>query len=180
MTMMSGMRRGMTADVMNPRDVTMGENLAWLASRDPSARLVVWGASSHFVRDRTGIDGDPAPLMVPAGHVVASRLPGEVYGVMFLAAEGQFGTARSAGSPRAPVDPPDPTTLDGLFAATDIERGFLDLRRLPAGGAWLDAPLTARPLGYAPMTTTWPKHFDGVVFIRRMSPSVPVVTGSAR
>ena len=122
-----------TPQVFNRRDSVMAANFAWLARRDPRRKIVVWGATSHFVRNRTGIDGDPAPNMVPAGHLISEQFEDQVYTI-----------------------------------------GFLDLRRIAPGGEWLETPLVARPLGYAPMKTVWPRHLDGFVFTRTMTPSTPV------
>ena len=168
------------ASVMNRRDSVMGENLAWLAKRNPGRRVVVWGATSHFVRNRTGIEGDPAPNMVPAGHVVSRSLPNEVYTIAFMGAEGEQGTARRGSAPPTAIPPADSNSLDGLLRDTGMERAFLDLRATARGGEWLHEPIVARPLGYAAMRTVWPNHVDGIFFIRRMTPSTPVVTAPSR
>lgn len=178
MRAMSEAKPGMLppAGVMNRRDSVMGENLTWLAKRYPNRRIVVWGATSHFIRNRSGIEGDPAPNMVPAGHVVSMKLPNQIYTIAFMGVEGEQGTARRGAAPPAPIPPADSASLDGLLRDAGVERGFLDLRAIPRGGEWLGAPLVARPLGYVPMRTVWPNHVDGIFFMRRMAPSTPVVT----
>jgi erythromycin esterase len=161
--------------VMNRRDSVMAANLAWLAARDPKRKLVVWGASSHLLHARTGIENDPAPAMVPAGDVIARALPNDVYAIGFLAAEGEFGLARVGTSvPRQPIPPADSGSLDGLWRDAGHAYAFLDLRAIPAGGDWLRQPIVARPLGYGPMRAVWPRHFDGLVFTRTMTRSMPV------
>jgi erythromycin esterase len=163
--------------VMNRRDSVMAANLAWLAARDPKRKLVVWGASSHLLHARTGIEGDPAPGMVPAGDVIARALPNDVYAIGFLAADGEFGLARVGTTvPRQAIPPADSGSLDGLWRDAGHEYAFLDLRTIPAGGEWLRQPIVARPLGYGPMRAVWPRHFDGFVFTRTMTRSVPVVS----
>lgn len=169
-----------SADVMNRRDAIMGENLAWLASQKPQRKIVVWGATSHFIRERTGIEGDPAPNMVPAGHVAAARLKGQVYTIGFIGTEGEQGTSRRGSAPPSAISLPDSLSLDGLFRATTLDHAFLDLRKVARGGAWLGEPLVARPLGYSPMRTKWPRHLDGIFFIRRMTPSTPVISDPSR
>jgi len=165
-----------TPQVFNRRDSVMAANLAWLGRRDPARKIIVWGATSHLVRNRTGIEGDPAPNMVPTGHLVAEQFKDQVYAIGFLAAEGEMGMARrGTKTPRAPVEPADSSSLDGLWRDSGQALGFLDLRRIPKGGEWLAAPLSSRPLGYAPMKTVWPRHLDGFVFTRTMTPSTPVL-----
>ena len=161
-------------EVFNRRDSVMAANLLWLARERPERKVMVWGASSHFIRNRTAIEGDPAPNMVPAGHLVSEGLGPDVYILGFLAAEGEIGFANpGTRTPRQPVPSADSTMLDGLWARTDQDAGFLDLRARRPGDDWLHRPVTARPLGYAPMTAVWPDHLDGLVWIRRMTPSTP-------
>lgn len=170
-------RSAPTPGVLNQRDAVMGENLIWLARRYPARKIVVWGATSHLVRDRVGIEHDPAPQMVPAGHVLEQAFPGEVYTIGFLGVTGEFGISRRGTAvPRSSVPQADSASLDGLWRETGQELAFLDLRTIPPGGEWLRTPLIARPLGYAPMRTTWPRHLDAFFFIRQMTPSTPIVT----
>ena len=165
-----------TPEVFNRRDSVMAANLAWLAHRNPQRKIIVWGASSHLIRNRTGIANDPAPNMVPTGHLIAKAMHDDVYMIGFLAAEGELGMARRGTStPRAPVESADSASLDGLWRDSGHRYAFLDLRHLPSGGEWLNEPIVARPLGYAPMKTVWPRHLDGFVFTRTMTPSVPVL-----
>lgn len=171
--LMNGMQ---TAEVFNRRDSTMAENLTWLAQRNPSRKIIVWGASSHLIRNRTRIDGDPAPGMIPAGHRIGEAFPAQVYSIAFLAAEGEMGMARRGTAiPRQPVPSADSASLDGLWRDSGQSLAFLDLRNLAADGLWLNSPLVARPLGYQTMTAAWPRHFDGFFFTRTMSPSTPVL-----
>ncbi|MGD8279399.1 MAG: erythromycin esterase family protein, partial [Gemmatimonadota bacterium] len=164
--------------VFNRRDAVMGENLDWLARREPARRMVVWGASSHFIRNRTGIENDPAPSMVPAGHVISTALPDDVYTIAFIAAEGEMGMARRGTAvPRQPIADAPAGSLDALWRESGQALAFLDLRDLPQGGEWLLQPLVARPLGYGVMRTRWPDHLDGFVFTRTMTPSTPILTG---
>jgi erythromycin esterase len=163
-----------TPEVFNRRDSVMAANLAWIVRQAPTRKVIVWGATSHLVRNRTGIQNDPAPGMIPMGHHISEAFPGDVYTIGFLAAEGEMGMARRGTSvPRSPVASADSASLDGLWRDSGQSLGFLDLRSVPKGGEWLNASLSARPLGYVAMTTTWPRHLDAFVFTRTMTPSTP-------
>lgn len=163
--------------VFNRRDSVMAANLVWLAKRDPKRKIIVWGASSHLVRNRTGIENDQAPGMIPTGHLASVALPGQIYTIGFIAAEGEMGMARRGTAvTRAPVESADSASIDGLMRDAGLSLAFLDLRHIAKGGEWLETPLVARPLGYAPMTTSWPKHLDAFLFTRTMTPSTPVLT----
>src|SRR5262249_54080244 len=69
-------------------------------------------------------------------------------------------------------------SLEDLWGATTQHVSFLDLRRIPAGGEWLQAPLVSCSLmDYEPfMTADWSKILDAVVFIRKMRPSTLVAS----
>jgi len=45
---------------------------------------------------------------------------------------------------------------------------------LPPGGRWLQEPQYARPLGNNWKHYVWPKHFDGLFFIRNIDPSIRI------
>ncbi|NOT08646.1 MAG: erythromycin esterase family protein [Gemmatimonadales bacterium] len=168
-----------TAAVANQRDSVMADNLFWLATRHPSRRIVVWGATSHLVRNRQAIENDAAPRMIPAGHRLAQALPGQTYTIGFLAAEGAFGMARiGTAVPRQEIPPPESGSLDALWRDSGQRFAFLDLRALPSGGEWLLQPIVARPMGYGATRAIWPNHVDGFIFTRRMAPSTPVRTTS--
>jgi erythromycin esterase len=165
-----------TPQVFNRRDSVMAANFAWVARQDPKRKIIVWGATSHLVRNRTGIENDAAPGMIPAGHLIAEQFADQVYAIGFIAAGGEMGMARRGTStPLAPVPEADSASLDGLWRDSGQSLAFLDLRRSSKGDAWLGTPLVARPLGYAPMKTVWPRHLDGFVFTRTMTPSTPVL-----
>jgi hypothetical protein len=61
-----------------------------------------------------------------------------------------------------------------MMNAAGLTDAFLDLRSRPSGGAWLDAPVLARPLGYSEMTAIWPDQLDGIIYNRVMQRSTPV------
>jgi erythromycin esterase len=169
-----------TPEVFNRRDSVMAANLAWLARRYPNRKIVVWGATSHLVRNRQALENDAAPGMIPAGHLAWQALGREVYAIGFLAAGGEMGMARiGTAIPRRPIPEADSTSLDGLWRESGQPLGFLDLRALPTGGEWLREKLVARPMGYGPVRASWPEHLDAFVFTRTMTPSTPVRTAAA-
>lgn len=78
------------------RDEQMGENLVWLATtRYPSAKIVVWAAKYHILRNV----GDVAPLGNPGfysgvttmGDVVHAAFGDDVYILGFTAYAGEWG-----------------------------------------------------------------------------------------
>ena len=161
---------------MAPRDRQLGANAVALA-RDRST--VVWAASSHAVRRLPAVDTmDPEWAYdgaVTMGDGLAGAF-GEAYRVVaFTACGGAYGAA-PIGLDEATIGAPTAGSLEALVCAAPFETAaYLDLRRLAGedGGAWLSAPLVARPLGYAEMRASWPLVLDGLVVVREMTPSTP-------
>ena len=163
-----------------PRDRQMGKNLAYLVCDVyPDSRAVVWAASSHAVRRLAAVD----PLdewsydeAVTMGDVASASL-GDAYRVVaFTACGGEWG-APALDLPDEPIPPPTPGSLEALVCAAPFEEAaFLDLRALAQTetGAWLYAPLLARPLGYGEMRASWPLVLDGLVVVREMTPATAV------
>ena len=101
------------------------------------------------------------------GDVLRRALKDAVYTISFTAYRGSAGT---------PFQKPfvlkegAPGTLDRLFHDAGAPYSFLDFRSLPKAH-WLRSPLIARPFGNSPMLTSWPNHFDALVFTDVMYPS---------
>lgn len=162
-----------------PRDRQMGENLAYLA-RQTAAPLVVWAASSHAVRRLAAVDNlDPAwsyDDAVTMGDAASAALGDGYRAVAFTACGGAWGAA-PLGLPVEAIPPPSPGGLEALVCAAPFETAaFLDVGALAQteAGAWLNAPLLARPLGYAEMRAGWPLVLDGLVVVRTTAPATAV------
>ncbi len=160
----------------NLRDMAMADNLMWLAREaHPQRKIIVLAATGHIIRNPQMIDTMMPERPYPAGqttmgHLVSQALGTAVYSVGFTAYEGHYG--RLGDEPTA-IAPPARGSLEDLWGATTQQNAFLDLRRIPAGGEWLQAPLISRPLGYLPVMTDWSKTLDAMVFTRTMRPVRP-------
>jgi erythromycin esterase len=158
----------------NLRDQQMAENLAWLATTAyPHRRIIVWAASFHIMSNQQTIIGEsgesPYTNTRTMGHELRSHIdPRHVFTIGFTASEGQAGAWMR---PARTLPAPTGGSLEDVFARTGQENFVLGLRDLDADGGWLASPLTASPLGYAPMTADWTRVFDAMVFNRVMYPS---------
>ena len=164
----------------NMRDAAMADNLIWLAREAfPRRKIIVWAATSHNIRNPHLIEiGNPElsyATRTTMGHLVWQAFGDAVYNVGFTAYEGSVGWANNdlGWFPSGPITlrPPSPDSLEGLWGETRHDNALLDLRRLPAGGDWLRAPLVSQPQGYAPELADWSQVLDAMVFTRTMRPS---------
>jgi len=172
-------RPGTTVDpaIQNVHNRQMAENLLWLLNeRHRTEKVIVWSTSIHVARDLGRLQtGDPelrerlGELSV-LGEAVARALGDDLYALAFTAATGRKGTV--FGRP-VPLLTPTAGSFEDLMAKTGLEAAFVDLRTLPQrrGGGWLGAPLIARPLTFVELMGVWPRHLDGLVFLRELEPA---------
>lgn len=158
----------------NLRDRQMAENLLWLANRHPGRKIVVWSLTVHLARDVDRlVTGDPAlrarlGRMSGVGDLVAAALGDAAYVLAVTAAEGAKGTPFRAPSP---LLAPTRGSFEDLMTRAGFAMAFVDLRRLAAGGEWLGRPLVAKPVSYVELLGRWPRHLDGLLFLRAMAPA---------
>lgn len=171
--------QSMSPEVTNIRNRQMAENLLWLAEqRYPGRKIVVWSTSVHLARDLrsldTGRDRETAARFerfVTVGDILQDALGDEAYTIAFTAFQGHTG-----GPFRQPYPLLVPTvgSFEELMARTGLEAAFVDLRGLRAAGldgSWLAGPLIARPLSFKELRGSWPRHLDGLVFLRTLDSS---------
>jgi erythromycin esterase len=154
-----------TLDQVMLRDIPMGENLVWLArERYPRRKIIVWAASFHTMRNLHVMDPGLKDVRL-MGDVVWDAFGEETYGIGFTAYQGARG---EVGRPGTPIAPADADSLEGLWGATAQSNAFLDLRKVPAGGDWLDQPIVSTLFMGRPYPLHHRKLFDAAFFIRTM------------
>jgi erythromycin esterase len=164
------------------RDAQMAKNFLWLLKEKyPNRKVIVWAASYHTMRNPMGIDWmvekdggvkreAKYATTVTFGHEVYKVIGKDVYSVTFTAANGewklmQFEQANRLRGPRK-------GSLEEMFTDAGLTNAFLDLTSSTAGGDWLRKQrLVMRSMGYQDMEAVWPDVFDGVIFIKTMTPS---------
>jgi erythromycin esterase-like protein len=138
-------------------------------------KVIAWGATSHFVHDAHTINTIGARFVgqdryVATGHHLRAALGTDSYAVGFLAAEGTYGWPERATPAAIPLPPAG--SIEALWARTNVNLGFIDLRHLTGSGSWLRGPLQAGFMGYAPYRADWTRVLDGMFFTRTMTPSI--------
>lgn len=172
----------------NARDKQMAKNFLWLAKEKyPKRKIVVWAASYHTCRSPKDIDwlveqdgggvkreAKYAKTETFGDEVCKDKEVGkEVYSVAFTAAEGEWKLMQAKAANK--LAGPRGGSLEDLMTKAELTNAFLDLKNPAAGGEWLKKQRwTMRPMGYANMEALWPRSFDGVVFVKTMTPSESV------
>jgi len=158
------------AELINRRDHAMGNSLVWLAREGhPTRRIIVWAATGHTMRTPQEIGGE----FVSMGHWAWQALGSDIFNVAFTSCQGEYGWFSEETSHA--IEPPPADSLEGLWAASSRQDGFLDLRAASEASQWLRTPLLGRiagPQGFA--RVDWTRIVDALVFIRTMTRSTRV------
>lgn len=167
-------------DAQNLRQRRMAENLLWILNeRFPDRRVVAWCPNQDLLRDlraiETGKEDFDFSRFETFADPVFEALGDAAYSVAFTAIGGVAGVVAAAPTPLA--DAPEGSLEARCGAAfPDAAQVLLDLRssrgdpEAPDASPLL-APRAARPIGYEPVTASWPRHVDALFVIREMTPS---------
>ena len=130
---------GWTRYATQVRDRTMADNLGWVLSRlGPRGRVLVFAASGHLASTVVQVPTQPTREMIPLGKYVKERFGSDFINILNLVANGEI--AYCSANPRRlmPLKPPPESAVETLFAAVNVSRYVLDLRRAPPGvSSWL-------------------------------------------
>jgi erythromycin esterase len=170
-----------------PRQEVVAQHVLYLDSLlGPNARLVMWGGDVEVGRLTL------APSTVQSGLVLGTKLGALYRPIAFAVGDGILRAQRPAqgrtadgsglsGLRDVPLRPAAADTYEDVFRRASPEAYWLDMRPLASdSGAWLRGPHQGRLVTevYAPeapqlfMTPLeFPKFFDGVVFIRHITPA---------
>ncbi len=166
----------------NLRDVTMGENLVWLANEwFPDRKILVWAASRHIAHDLPTVRFVGAPInvyekYVTMGDIVHRDLGDAAYTILFTAARGSYGTVFD--STKSKLVEAAAGSLEDLFDRAAAPLSFLDLRATRSAegaeeGSVFRGQIEARPFGYGRCISDWSAVADAFVFTADMTPSTP-------
>jgi erythromycin esterase len=160
------------------RDISMGENLTWLAKEYFAGRkIMVWAASSHNLRDPESIKVSLPGMengykgYVTEGQTAYSHLGEAIYSIAFTAYQGKIGYANRK-APSTDIGPAPAGSMPDLIHKTGEKFLFLDFKEFATDPShWLHQPIVDRPLGHAAMETDWTKQFDALIFTDILEPS---------
>jgi erythromycin esterase-like protein len=170
-----------TPEDNNARDKAMAANLLHLINeRYKDHRVIVWGANFHMLWDAPGVrwQSDEADMpgayakTVTMGTIVKQALKDDVYSMLFTAYQGQTGKPWANA---APLDAAGKGTFEHYMKKAGFKHAIVDFRSLKSAEDgtphWLRGKLSARPLGYQPMTADWGAHCDAIFYSEVMGPS---------
>ncbi len=161
---------------LGTRDQDMADNLEWLATAYPRAKIAVWAHNFH-IRMRPVLGGSEEMNSRPMGAYLRSAFGRDYYAIGQTFGSGTVRAIVSGHGLEAATVPPNPSdTIAALFKPLNAAAAFVDLRGLRTGsplwsffstqhrveeiGATID-PL--HPAYRVPMII--PNSFDGLVYV---------------
>ena len=164
----------------NVRDQQMAENiLRFLDTLKPGSKMVIWAANSHiaYLSERMATapasEGGAIPTYRPMGQHLKEALGDDLYTILSVAYEGNWGVAGVAYQ-QGEYEPAKPGTLAYLLHETGFEAGILDLKTLYHHEAWPATPVTVRSNWTVGPIDDLRALCDALLFIDKMHPSTPV------
>jgi erythromycin esterase len=155
---------------MGVRDLQMAKNLIWLAEKAyPGKKIIVWAHNVHIAKRVPGAGSRPAAddesPFVPMGATIHRYFGSRAYCIGFTGATGSF--MNYTDSKIIDVAARAPGSIEAMMDATGYDYGFLDYHHAPKV---LRQPLAGSIADYAPARGEWPEVFDGLFFIKKVSP----------
>lgn len=159
-----------TRYAMQVRDRTMADNLEWVRRRlGTRARIVVFAASGHLASTPVQLPNQPAREMIPLGAYVKQRFGSDVISILNLVANGEIVYCSANPRRQMPLKPPPASAVETLFAAVDVPRYLLDMRRAPpVVSSWLHQ-VHDHWNGFVPVQFATAGAFDLVYYVGPVS-----------
>lgn len=151
----------------NSRDVQMAEHLLFYARQHPAEKIICWGASAHFANRPAALADNALQRFTPMGGHFKQHYPGAAYLLATTTAGGYFHPLERSGYDSTAVAAPVAGSIEAQLAARPPAYGFLNLRE-----SFGEAATTSVALGeYKPLTGNWSAVFDGLLFLRAVTPT---------
>lgn len=147
------------------RDSAMAENLLWLSNKKYKDRkIIVWAASYHIAKNKAYFEKGKkfdVENLVTMGDIVNSNMPNNVYSLGFVSSEGRYSESEKDSYP---INVPS-NSFEANLAKTGWDYAFIDLRTVNN-----DKKFSMAGIDYFQMNAVWNKIFDGLFYIRKMTP----------
>ena len=151
------------------RDLQMAKNLIWLAEKAyPGKKIIVWAHNVHIAKS---IPGVPRPAVgdettfIPMGATIHRYFGSKAYCIGFSGASGSFMNYTDSKILDVPARPAG--SVEAMMDATGYDYAFLDYHRAPKV---FREQLPGSLADYTPAKGEWPEVFDGLFFIKKVSP----------
>ncbi|MCA6381758.1 MAG: erythromycin esterase family protein [Cytophagales bacterium] len=158
------------------RDELMADNLRHLLSEVyPYKKVIVIGASYHFIRNNQTIDPIkinfiPVHEAVIAGNLIYEQFANEIYTIGFTSYDGEYGLIRE-GKKGVAVKKPEANSLEHQLSNRGVNQAFVSLRQ-SLNEPFFSNGTSLRLFDHSSHVTSknWHQVLDAVYFIKTMQP----------
>ena len=163
--------------INNRRDELMAENIIHLLKNVyPDKKVIVIGASYHFIRNNNLIDpikiGEiPIQESIIMGNFIYNKFPNEIYTIGFTTFDGMYGLV-DQNKKGTPVKSPNENSLEFQLVSKGIENAFVTLAKSGNESFFSRGPVL-RLFDHQSSASSkqWDKILDAVFFIKTMKPA---------
>jgi erythromycin esterase len=155
---------------VNQRDRQMADNLLWLVQQKfKNEKIIVWAANYHIAKNDNQVvkqkyyDHEEHETM---GEILAPLLGDKMVNIGFTSSSGQYTDVTYKNTKRDIKV--SPNSLEGLLDNTQYHYGFINFKKHQLDNI---EPFTMSPFAHFELQGKWNHVFDGVFYIRRMTPS---------
>jgi len=151
------------------RDERMGNNLIWLAERKyPNEKIIVWAADRHIMKNAREMISRKNLRIQSMGNLFINNknLEKQTYIIGFTSA---YGTTGRAGTGKT-NDVRLPKSGFETWIKENVKYGFIDFRKFNILNAKYTKDFKLKALGHGSIPGKWTNVFDGIFYIREMTP----------
>jgi erythromycin esterase len=158
------------------RDELMADNLRHLLGEVyPNKKVIVLGATYHFIRNNQSIDPIkikfiPVHEAVIAGNLLYEQFANEIYTIGYTSYDGEYGLL-TKGKKGVAVKTPEANSLEFQLANRGVKNAFVSLRQ-SLNEPFFSNGTSLRLFDHDSYVTSknWHKVLDAVYFIKTMEP----------
>ncbi len=119
-----------TQFALQVRDRSMADNLDWVRRRlGPSGRVLVFASVAHIATTVVRDPDTPYRELIPMGAYLKERFASDYVNILNLVMNGAIEYCSATPRRVMPLQPPPESAVETLFAAVNVPRYLLDLRR---------------------------------------------------
>jgi erythromycin esterase-like protein len=153
------------------RDRYMADNVEWILSQNPSAKIVLWAHNGHVAKRRFAM-----------GEYLDQKFGDKHLAMGFATTSGSYQAIGVGGLSEHKLQEPPTNSIEHVFKRAGVPRFILDLRQVDAksdGSAWLAKPKPFRSIGAMAMDRQFAPHnlseiFDAVIYIEETTSARPI------
>lgn len=148
--------------VDNIRDKQMADNLLGFIERNPNAKIICWGANTHFVNNMSSISEPILKKFVPMGSYIKSELKEKVYSLAVVTAEDSIFVQN-----KWHKTPIEDNSFEDILRKTNYEHAFISSNQVEMRNKYTNRLFS--PIAFVESNLS--ELHDGYLYFRNVYPA---------